>query len=216
MRDSKYLRFEKRIAASDTGGILERWAMGQALLADAKKITAAGNLKHGALDRIVADAKAAGFTTITEREIQYRLRCARAYASEAEIRTACSDFKSWSDLRAAGFPVVQVPLDADTGPYDPRTPEEKRRDAARELARRGEEAAGQLALFPDDKYDEYSTLTELAKYAAEMAEMTDRYARRDRDRTDYLTSLIDAVNGDMSKTWGEAQAALEAAGGGAS
>ena len=183
--------------------------MGQALLADAKKMTPAGNLRHGVLERIIADAKAAGYP-VTEREIRYRLQCARAYATEAEIGTACSDFKTWSDLRAAGFPTVQVTLEADTEPYDPRTPDEKRRDAARELARKGQEAAGQLSLFPDDKYGEMSTLAELAKYAAEMAEITDRYARRDEERADYLKSLIDAVSGDMSKTWGEAQAALEA------
>lgn len=209
MRDSKYLRYEKRIAASDNGGILERWAMGQALLADAKKMTAAGNLKHGALEKLLAEAKAAGYP-VTDREIRYRLQCARAYATEAEIGTACSDFKTWSDLRAAGFPVVQVFLDSDTEPFDPRDESEKRRDAARELARRGQEAAGQLSLFPDDKYSEMSTLSELAKYAAEMAEITERYAHRDEERGEYLRSLVDAVGGDMSKTWGEARDALEA------
>jgi hypothetical protein len=34
-------------------------------------------------------------------------------------------------------------------------------------------------------------------------------ATRERLRADYLRTLIDAVNGDMSKTWGEAQAALD-------
>jgi hypothetical protein len=121
-----------------------------------------------------------------------------------------ADFRTWRDLSDAAFPAVQVPLDAETGPFDARDGDEKRRDAARELARRGEEAAGQLALFPDDKYDEFSTLADLAKYAAGMADMTERYARRDRDRAAYLESLVDAVGGDMSKTWGEAKAALEA------
>jgi hypothetical protein len=214
VRDSKYLRYEKRIAASDTGGILERWTMAQALLADGKKATPAGNLRHGALERILADAKAAGLP-LTEREIQYRLKCARAYASEAEIRTACSDYKTWSELRAAGFPPVQVPLGADTDPFDPRNPAEKARDAGRELARVEQEEAGQLALFeffpPERGFSELSTLAELDKHAEEMAEWTARHIRRDRERRAYVDRLIAAVRGDMSKTWAEAQAALDGA-----
>lgn len=208
MRDSRFFRYEKNIAASDTGGILERWAMGHDLLADPKRVTPAGNLKHGVLAELISKAAKRGFK-ITEREIQRRMACARAYATEAEIRHAVTDFETWHDLVAAGFPPVQVPLDAGTEPYDPRDEDEKRRDAARELARRGQEAAGQLSLFPDDTFDELSTLTELAKYANEMSAMTDRYVRRDRERAQYLKALIDAVDGDMSKTWGEAQAALD-------
>lgn len=214
MRDSKYLRYEKRIAASDTGGILERWAMARALLADSKKTTSAGNLKHGALERILADAKAAGLP-ITEREIQYRLKCARAYASEAEIRTACSDFKTWTDLRAAGFPTVQVPLGTDTDPFDPRDEDEKRRDAARELSRIAQENAGQLALFdhfPAERFDPLATLADLTKWANDMADWTERQAEADRKRLAYVKELTDAVDGDLGKTWEEAQAALEAAG----
>ncbi len=41
--------------------------------------------------------------------------------------------------------------------------------------------------------------------------MTERFARKDRERAEYLASLVDAVDGDMSKTWAEAQAALDAA-----
>lgn len=209
MSYSRYLKLEKSIAASDTGGIIERWRFGRRLLDDRGTVTENGNLRHGVLERIIARMQSAGFP-ITEREIQYRLKCARAYASEAEIRTACSDFKAWSELRGAAFPPVQVPLGTDTAPFDPRDADEKRRDAARELARRGEEAAGQLSLFPDDRFTELSTLAELAKYATEMAEMTERYARKDRERADYLSRLVNAVSGDMSKTWAEAQARLDA------
>jgi hypothetical protein len=209
MRQSRYLRMERAIAASDAGGIIERWRFGARLLADAKRITAAGNLKHGVLAELIAEARADGIQ-LSEREIQRRLQCARAYQSEAEIRHAVAGFETWRDLSEAGFPAVQVPLDADTGPFDPRDEDEKRRDAARDLARRGQEAAGQLSLFPDDKFGEMSTLADLAKYAAEMAEITERYARRDEERGEYLKSLIDAVGGDLSKTWGEAQEALEA------
>lgn len=208
MSTSRYLRLEKYIAASDTGGIIERWRYGCRLLADPKMVTPAGNLKHGVLAKLIGEAQAAGYP-LGEREIQRRLQCARRYRSEAEIRLAADGFGNWSDLHGAGFPAVQIPLGTDVDPYDARDEDEKRRDAARELARRGQEAAGQLALFPDDKFGETSTLADLAKYAAEMAEITDRYARRDQERAEYLQSLINAVNGDMSKTWGEAQAALD-------
>lgn len=210
MRQSRYLRMERAIAASDRGGIIERWRFATRILNDPKMVTPNGHLRHGKLAQLIADAKADGIL-LTEQEFQRRLKCARIYRSEAEIRESAHGFKNWDDLARAGFPAVQVTLDADTEPFDPRDEDEKRRDAARELARRGEEAAGQLSLFPDDKFGELTTLAELAKYAGEMAEMTDRYAQRDRDRADYLKSLIDAAGGDMSKTWGEAQAALDGA-----
>ena len=210
MKYSAYLRLERAIAASDRGAILERWRFGTRILNDPQMVTPKGHLRHGKLSQLIDDAKADGIT-LTEQEIQRRLQCARAYQTEAEIRESAHGFKNWDDLARAAFPPVQVPLGSDTEPYDPRDPDEKRRDAARELARRGQESAGQLSLFPDDTYGEMSTLAELAKYAAEMAQMTDRYARRDQERGEYLKALIDAVNGDMSKTWGDAQAALDAA-----
>lgn len=214
MRYARYRKLERQIADSDNGGIIARWRYGRRLLEDGEAMTGGGSLKRGILRALVEDARKDG-RALSEREVQYRLQAARTYPSEAEVRSAAADFGAWRNLCDAGFPSVQVPLDSETGPFDPRDEDEKRRDAARELARRGEEGAGQLSLFPDDKYGEFSTLTELAKYAAEMAEMTERYARRDRERDDYLTALIDAVNGDMSKTWGDAQAALDTAEGGA-
>ncbi len=213
MKDARFLRYERNIAASDTGGILERWSMGRDLLADTKRITPAGNLKHGVLAELIDKAARRGFK-ITEREIQRRMACARAYKTEAEIRHAVTDFETWHDLVAAGFPAGEISLDAEADSFDPRDADEKRRDAARELARRTQEDGGQLALFdyyPDDKFTELSTLAELAKYADEMAALTERYARKDRERAAYLASLIEAVNGDMSATWERANAALEGA-----
>jgi hypothetical protein len=212
MKYTRYLRLERAIAASDRGGIIERWRWGTRVLNDPKMVTPNGNLRHGKLAELTAEAKADGHDA-AQREFQRRLQCARAYRSDAEIRRAADTFPNWSDLYDAGFPPVQVPLDADTEPFDPRDPDEKRRDAARDLAQRSQEAAGQLALFPDDRYGELSTLAELAKYATEMAEITERFARKDRERADYLKSLIDAVDGDMSKTWAEAQAVLDVLGG---
>jgi hypothetical protein len=166
------------------------------------------------VDALIAQAAAQGIK-ISRSEIGYRMQCGRAYATEAEITTACGDFKSWSDLRAAGFPPVQVSLEDDTDPYDPRDPDEKRRDAARELARLTEENSGQLALFdhfPAERFDPLATLAELTKWANEMADWTERQAEADRKRLAYLKELTTAVGGDLGKTWEEAQAALEAAG----
>lgn len=209
MRYARYLRLEKYISASDTGAIIERWRYGRRLIEDDTATTPAGNLKHGVLSRLTTNAAARGYR-LSEREIRYRLQCAKAYPTEAEIGTASADFGDWTGLRDAGFPAVEVP--ADAAPFDPRDADERARDTARVLARRTEaDGTEQLALFeyfPDDRFTELSTLAELAKYAEEMAELTDRFAQRDRDRAEYLARLIDAVGGDLSATWEQAEQAL--------
>ena len=212
MRYARYLRLEKYIAASDTGGILERWRYGRRLLEDDTATTPAGNLRHGVLDRLTTNASARGFK-LSEREIRYRLQCARTYGTEAEIGTASADFGDWTSLREAGFPAVEVPPDAE--PCDPRDADERHRDTARTLARRaGHDATEpeQLALFeyfPDDRFGETSTLADLAKYTQEMAELTERFAQRDRERAAYLARLVDAAGGDLSVTWEQAHALLD-------
>jgi hypothetical protein len=209
MRYARYLRYEKNIAASDTGGVLERWACGRRLLEDDTATTPVGNLKHGVLAKLIGNAAARGYK-FTEQEIQRRMRAARTYATEAQIREALTDFANWDALARAGFPEVDLPAGAE--PFDPRDTDEKTRDAARILARNAERGDGsQLALFeyfPDDRFDETSTLAELAKYASEMAELTERFAQRDRERFAYLNRLIAAAGGDMAATWAEADAAL--------
>jgi hypothetical protein len=211
MRYARYLRLEKYIAASDTGGIIERWKYGRRLLEDDTATTPNGNLKHGVLAKLVAQAVASGYE-IAEREIQRRLQCARTYPAETQICRAADRFRVWSELYNAGFPPVEAP--PDELPFDPRDADERARDAARELARHASAGDAQLTLFdyfPDDRFTEISTLGELAKYAAEMAELTERFRQRDEERAEYLGSLIEAVSGDLSKTWAEAQAALDGA-----
>ena len=134
MRYARYLRYEKNIAASDTGGVLERWAFGRRLVEDDTATTPAGNLKHGVLAKLIGNAAASGYK-IGEQEIQRRLRAGRTYATEAQIREALKDFANWDALARAGFPEVEMPADAE--PYDPRDADEKARDAARILARNG-------------------------------------------------------------------------------
>lgn len=212
MRFARYLRMEKLIVAGDTAGITVRWRYGRRLLEDDTATTPAGHLRNGVLKGLLADAASAGIK-LGEREINYRLKAGAAYLTEAEFRTARAEYGEWTALRAAGFPPVEVPADeTDTEPFDPRDADERARDAANALARRDATDSEQLPLFdhfPDERFDETSTLAELAKYAGEMAEMTERYARKDRERAAYLKRLVDAVNGDMGATWEEAHAALE-------
>jgi hypothetical protein len=213
MKYTRYLRLERHIAASDTGGIIERWRFGRRLLEDGEATTLNGNLRNGVRERLLADSAALGYA-VSKSEFGYRMQCARAYATEAELSTALGQFPNWWQLIQAGFPPVQVPLDADTEPFDPRDPGEKRRDAARELARIAEEeGGGQLALFehfPADQFGALATIAELRKYAEESAEWTERHARKDRERFEYLEKLSAAVGGDENATWEQAQAALDA------
>lgn len=209
MRYARYLRYEKGIAATDTGGIRQRWEYGRALLVDDAMTTPAGNLRNGVIDGLVTDAKRAGLK-LSEREIQHRLQAGKAYPAEAQITHICASYETWGALRTAGFPPVEAPEDA--APFDPRQAAERARDAARDLARHGKDGDGQIALFdyfPEERFDESATLAELAKYASEMAELTERFAQRDRERFAYLNRLIDAAGGDMNATWEEAQAALD-------
>ena len=204
-----YARIEKAIAASDVGVIRQRWEYGRRLLVDPARTTPTGNLRNDVMPDLIATARRLG-RKLSEREIQHRLQAARQYPSEAHITHICASYETWGALRKAGFPPVQLPLDADTTPYDPRSPEERARDAGRALGAAAERDAGQLALFPSDLFDEMSTLAELEKHAAEMAAWTERQADRDRKREAYLGRLLDAVGGDRNRTWGDAQAALDA------
>lgn len=98
-----YLAIELRIAADERGGILHRWRYGRKLL-EAK--TGRKQLPHGMAADLVKAATSAGLK-LSEREIQFRLKCAETYETEAKVRTASSDFGSWTALRDAGFPPVQ-------------------------------------------------------------------------------------------------------------
>jgi hypothetical protein len=103
----------------------------------------------------------------------------------------------------------------DTDSFDPRDEDEKRRDAVKALGRLDEEGnGGQLALFahfPAERFDRLATLAELTKWTNEMADWTERQAEADRKRLAYLRELTAAVDGDLGKTWEEAEAARAAA-----
>jgi hypothetical protein len=102
-RKSIYLRLETQIAADERGGIMHRWRFGRALL-EAK--SGRQQLPHGMAASLVKAATEAGLK-LSEREIQYRIKCATVYGSETEVRSAAADFGSWRALCDAGFPAIE-------------------------------------------------------------------------------------------------------------
>lgn len=214
MKYGKYVRHAKNIAASDSGSIIDRWRLGRALLTDPEATTPAGHLKHGVLARLIAKWSQAG-VKLTQTEVSRCLRCGKAYPSEAEISRATTDFGNWWALVEKGFPPVEVTLDADTGSFDPRTDQERARDAVRELVRQGTHDDGlQLALFElfrEAPFTGETTVGEARAYMSEMRQMTERFARKDREREEYVARLEAAVNGDLSATIADAHAAMLAA-----
>lgn len=104
---SVYLTHERKIASGEGNSVVERWRYGRRLV-----LAKAGGkqLPHGLIDGLIADAAANGFK-ISRREIQNRIRLAEAYESAAHVRTAVRSFRSWTDLRDAGFPAVDVDPD---------------------------------------------------------------------------------------------------------
>lgn len=200
MKTSQYVRQENAIASADAGGMRERWMWGLRLLRDSDAFSPGSTqLKPGRADQLVAAATAAG-RKLSAREIQRRLQCARTYQTESEFRRAVAEFETWRELSDANFPTFEG--DPDEPLADHRTDAERKHDRARALA---DTLGEQGALFPLDSFEPVTTtLKELAEYAAEMAELTERFARRDESRRLYLESLIEAVDGDMSATWQDA------------
>lgn len=200
MKTTQYVRIERNIAATAKSDIRDRWLWGLRLLRDPDAFTPGSTqLKPGRADELVRAAKAAGLR-LSEREIQYRLKAARAYPTDAQIAQAAAEFSNWTALVGNHFPDFEAP--EGEPPADHRTDDERQRDLARALAAAGEMNADQLALFPLDRFEPaVATLKEIAGYAADMAELTARFAAKDRERADYLNLLIDAAAGDLSTTW---------------
>lgn len=206
---SPYRRIEKAIAAADAGTVWERWLYGRRLLCDPSATTPAGELRPGKMAELVEAAHRAG-VRLSEDEILARLAAAQAYPAESQIRRARAAYGTWEALTEAQFPEFEA--DAGEQPYDPRTAAERAQQAERQLALGEPDQLALFDLFPSDRYSELSTLAELAKFAAECAETTERFAARDRKRAEYLAALVGAAEGDMSKTWADAQAALDTQG----
>lgn len=198
MAGPSYRRLQRAIARDDKHSIEARWLYGRAVLGDSRKMAASGkSLRHGAVEALIADAAAVG-SKLTEREIQYRIRCARTYRTITEIRTACSDFESWSDLREAGFPPVE------SNAPDP----EAELDRLEATDRQEHE---QLSMFPDIVRGvplARATMRDVEAYAAEMRAMTASFARRDEERAEHLAACRAVVGDDPDVLYVTAVAAL--------
>lgn len=210
MRMTRYLRMEKNIAASDTGGILERWRFGRRLLMDDKATTPNGNLRHGVQDRLITEATQSGYK-LSKSEIQRRLQCARTYPTEAQITHAVGDFGAWRDLAAANLPPVEMPDGAEI--YDPRDADEKWRDFKNEQERRKRENPSQELLdlelpehFSHDTYSPRTPVSTLIAACDESERMTANFVKRDTERRAYVTELAAATNGNLDMPWIEAEA----------
>jgi hypothetical protein len=205
-----YRRLERTIATADTGVIRARWEYGRRLLCDRAATTPDGDLLAGVLAGLIEAARKAG-EKLTEEEIRRRIQLGATYPCDSQITEICARYDSWEALRAGEFPAV-APADGDE-PHDPRTAIEKARSVEKQLAFGEPADPSQLTLFdyfPPERFDEHTTLAELAKYADESAEWTARHARKDEARAEYLKRLINAAGGNLAATWEQAQAALDA------
>lgn len=110
MKISKYVRAERRIAVASRAEIIERWSYGRALLQDPTMTTPAGHLRHGVSAALIHSA-ATRALKLTETELQRRLRAARTYSGETEIRRAAADSGGWWALVEAGFPAPDSPTE---------------------------------------------------------------------------------------------------------
>lgn len=200
MKTTQYIRIERVISAAAANDIRERWMWGLRLLRDPDAFApGSSQLKPGRAEELVRAAKAAGFR-LSEREIQYRLKAARTYPTESQIAQAAAEFSNWTSLVGNGFPSFDAP-DGEP-PADHRTETERQRDHARALT---DILGEQGTLFPLADFEPSETsLKDLKAYADEMAELTERFRRRDGERQAYLEQLIEAVDGDLSASWQDA------------
>lgn len=201
MAGPSYRRLQRAIARDDKHSVFSRWEYGRALLADPRRMSPTGkSLRHGVIESLIADATKTG-SKLTEQEIQRRLRCARAYSTEAQIRHAMTDFETWFDLVQAGFPARQ-------GTEETADPES-------ELDRieAGDRAQLELDLFPDMLPRTnlpliYARMRDVEAYAAEMRRMTANYHRKDVERAEHLAALRAVVGDDPDVLYVVALAAL--------
>lgn len=206
-RYGRYLRLEKNIAASDTGGILERWRYGRTLLTDPVRVTPNSNLKNGVLAELIGEAKGIG-VTISRSEIQYRMQAARVYESEAQLSKILGQFENWWGLIQAGFPPVET--DSDDEPYDPhaaggKQPKPLTQEPLTTSDGKPVPAFDPPVRFGGDEHGPRSTIEDLYAACKESEGYTERMAANDARRRGHVDDLADAVGGDLTKTWYEAE-----------
>lgn len=200
MRYGPYKKIDNAIKARDSGGVWERWRYGRRLLCDPEKTTPKGYLQHGRLDWLVR------WSGESEREIQWRLQCARTYPQESQIRSAATDFGTWWALVRAGFP--PYPATEGERPYNPLETDELLRQQQEQSERWAEDALyGNGGLIPREFTDD-SPLHELDRHADARRTLADDSAEWERAAREFDDALKKAVNGNVYATLGEAKRAL--------
>lgn len=215
MKISTYTRAERRIAASDGAGVVERWRWGRAALADHEVTNPAGTLRRGRgiAEQLIHAARSKGLS-LSEREIQRRLQLARSYSSEVLTRHAVARYGTWRDLCDAGFPTLD---DGDQGDGQPALIDQAGHvDPAAEAWQQPplDDAAG--SVFPRlvrvagaDHDRDQTTLDVLTRYVDACERWTAGHARRNARMREHLADLTQVCGGDTSTTYGQACAALE-------
>lgn len=190
-KQSIYIRLETRIASGSLADVIHRWRYGRQLLAEK---AGRKQLPHGLIEGLIKDAADAGLA-VSRREIQYRLRCAEVYGSEAEVRTALCALRSWSDLRDAGFP-----------PVEPTEPDEFEAEG---IPTGAPDEFEQLTLIPGappvlrvkgrTPVDlSLATLADFKAYCEQSAEITANFAKRDALLWAAYRAMLDGSGGDMA------------------
>jgi hypothetical protein len=203
MKTAQYTMREAQITTADSAGIRQRWMWGLRLLSDQEKIAPAGGLKHGVTEALIEAAAKRGYK-LSGREIRWRLQCARAYPTEAQIGNAITNFETWFDLIQAGFPAYDAP--ANEAPADWRTDAERTHDRNRAWV---DSTNGMDAMFPLRDFEPVeTTLEDLVIFMKQQLEINENFAATYAKRRAYLDDLIAAVGGDLTATWEQAQQAL--------
>lgn len=207
MKIAQYTVREAGIISADSDGIRKRWLWGLRLLHDPDAFnTGSSQLRPGFAEALTKAAAARGIT-LSERETRRRLQCARAYPTEAEFGHAVAEFQAWRDLAEAGFPAFEAP--PDEPPADWRTDAERTRDRNRAWL---DTTNGMDAMFPLSDFEPVeTTLEDLEVFMKQQLQINQNYAATYAKRREYLDRLTDAVAGDISATWEQAQRALDSA-----
>lgn len=146
---------------------------------------------------------------LSEREIQWRLQCARAYPTEAQIRNAITDFGTWLALIQAGFPAYEAPSDAR--PYNPLETDELAQQHEAQTQRIVEDEQYDGALIPRDAFPDSTPLAEIDRWTDRELELAARFTDKAQRRRFYVDGLIKAVGSDWRErhvTLGEAERAF--------
>jgi hypothetical protein len=205
VKTTQYTQREARITTADSDGIRQRWMWGLRLLHDPAAFNQGSTqLRPGVAETLMTAASKRDLK-LSEREIRYRLECARAYPTEAEFGTAVQNFADWTSLRQAGFPRYEAPAGEPLADW--RNDTERTRDHNRAWL---DATNGMDAMFPLSQFEPVETTLEdlenfmkdsLATHESIVAGFEHTHTKR----RDYLDRLEEAAGHDLSMTWQEAQ-----------